>query len=56
MTGAHASARLCSLVETAKVHKLNVFDYLAQVFEVLPGVISEAELDAPLPWDVKLPD
>ncbi|MBL4680890.1 MAG: transposase domain-containing protein, partial [Pseudomonadales bacterium] len=45
-----------SLVETAKAYKLNVFDYLTHVLEVLPGVTSEAELDALLPWNVKLPD
>ena len=35
--GAHASANLCSLIETAKANNLNTYDYLKHIFKELPG-------------------
>jgi transposase len=56
VAGAKASAGLYSLVETAKANGLNVFDYLKHIFNEIPKVGSEDELDALLPWNVNLPD
>lgn len=53
--GAKASAALYSVIETAKANGLNVFDYLSHLFTVLPNASSNDELDALLPWNVKLP-
>lgn len=52
--GAKASANLYSLVETAKANELNPYDYLKQVFQVLPGAESVEAIERLLPWQVKL--
>lgn len=48
--GAHASAAIYSLIETAKANDLNPYDYLLHVFDALPTVSCEEDLDALLPW------
>ncbi len=48
--GAHASAALYSLIETAKANKLNPYDYLLHVFDALPKAACEEDLDALMPW------
>jgi transposase len=53
--GAHASARLYSLVESAKANGLNVYDYLKRVFALLPQAKTLAEVEALLPWNVARP-
>ena len=50
--GAHASARLYSLVETAKAVGLDPFDYLKRVFTLLPQATALADVEALLPWNI----
>ena len=53
--GAEASARLYSLIETAKANGLEPYAYLARVFEELPAAIAADDDDAItrlLPWNV----
>jgi transposase len=54
--GAHASAIIYSIVETAKENKLNPYAYLTHLFEKLPNLESKDShvLDQLLPWNVKL--
>lgn len=53
--GAHASANLYSLVETAKANNINPHKYLKHLFETLPNIDVHAdEIDALLPWNVTL--
>jgi len=51
--GAHASANLYSLIETAKVNKLDPYAYLKQLFTMLPQAKSLEDIDKLLPWNVK---
>ncbi len=53
--GAHASARLYSLVEPAKANGLNVYDYLKLVFTLLPQATTLADVEELLPWMVARP-
>ena len=53
--GAHASARLYSLVESAKANGFNVYDYLKRVITLLPQATTLADVDALLPWNVARP-
>ena len=48
--GAHASASLYSLIETAKANGLEPYHYVRDVFATLPSVKTEEELQALLPW------
>jgi len=50
--GANASAVLYSFIETAKANGLIPFDYLTKIFNELPKLNDEAELDHLLPWNV----
>lgn len=57
--GAKASAIVYSIVETAKMNKLNVFMYLVHIFSKMPGTDFKAGqtlLEDFLPWSKKLPD
>jgi len=47
--GAEASANLLTLIENAKHHNLNVFNYLQYVFEHIREAKAEADLQALLP-------
>ena len=49
VNGAKASANLYSLVETAKAHRLNPFEYLMHVFTHLPAATTPEALQALLP-------
>lgn len=53
-SGATASARLYSLVETAKANGLEPWAYLAEVFEKLPAAATDDDIEALLPWRVQL--
>jgi transposase len=53
--GADASARLYSLIETAKANGLEPYAYLRHVFTELPKATTQAEIEALLPWNVELP-
>jgi transposase len=53
--GAEASARLYSLIETAKACGREPYAYLAHVFAELPKATTLAEIEALLPWNVPRP-
>ena len=53
--GADASARLYSLIETAKANGLEPYAYLRHVFTELPKATTVDDIEALLPWNVKLP-
>ena len=53
--GAEASARLYSLIETAKANGLEPYAYLRRVFTDLPAATTLAEIEALLPWAVAQP-
>ncbi|MBQ0753256.1 MAG: IS66 family transposase [Gammaproteobacteria bacterium] len=52
-TGAHASANLYSLIETAKVNELDPYAYLKQLFTMLPQAKGLEDIDELLPWNVQ---
>lgn len=54
-SGARSSAILYSLVETAKANGLVPFDYLMQVFSILPTLSANSDLTQLLPWNMTLP-
>jgi transposase len=54
--GATASARLYSLVETAKANGLEPWAYLATLFEKLPAATCPAEIEALLPGRIETGD
>ena len=54
--GAHASATLYTLVETAKANDLEPWAYLNYLFEKLPAAKSEQALLALLPQNLKMDD
>ena len=49
--GAHASANLYSLIESAKANKIQPFDYLKLIFKELPNVTTLEEYEALLPYN-----
>lgn len=51
--GAHASAKLYSIVETAKAAGLEPYAYLRLIFEKLPQAVTLADVEALLPWNAK---
>ena len=53
--GATASARLYSLVETAKANDIEPWAYLEAVFTALPRAQSPSDFEALLPWCIELP-
>jgi transposase len=53
--GATASARLYSLVETAKANGLEPFAYLKHVFTMMPQARTLEDIEALLPWNVARP-
>ncbi len=52
--GATASARLYSLVETAKANGIEPWAYLNHVFEKLPEATRPEDIEALLPWRVEI--
>jgi transposase len=50
--GAHASAKLYSIIETAKANGLEPFAYLRLIFAGLPQATTLADIEALLPWNV----
>ena len=52
--GAHASANLYSLIETAKANNVEPYEYLKQIFTLLPQAKSLENIDALLPQCVKV--
>lgn len=55
-SGAIASTRLYSLVETAKANGKEPHAYLAALYEQLPHANSVEDIDALLPWTIELAD
>ena len=53
--GAEASARLYSLIETAKANGLEPYAYLRHIFTELPKATTLAEIEALLPWHIAKP-
>ena len=51
--GAHASAKLYSIVETAKACGLEPYAYLRLIFDKLPQAVTLADVEALLPWNVR---
>jgi len=51
--GANASAVHYSLIETAKLHQLEPYDYLNAIFKALPYAESVEDIEALLPWNYK---
>ena len=50
--GAHASAKLYGIIETAKANGLEPYAYLRLIFEKLPQATTLADVEALLPWNV----
>ena len=50
---AKASGNIFSLIESAKIHDLKIFDYLSYVFEQLPMADTEEKLAELLPIKAK---
>ena len=53
--GADASAKLYSIVETAKACGLEPYAYLKLIFEKLPQANTLADIEALLPWAIPKP-
>lgn len=51
--GAHASAAIYSVIETAKANGLEAYGYLKFIIEQLPLAESIKEIEALLPWNIK---
>ncbi len=54
--GAHASAAIYSLIETAKANGLEPYTYLCRVLRDLPQAQSLADIEALLPWQLSQTD
>src|SRR5690554_635791 len=52
VSGAHASARLYSIIETAKANGLEPYQYLKHLFTELPKAKDEVEVQKLLPWQI----
>ena len=52
--GARASAVFYSLIETAKLHSLEPYDYLCRLLTDLPYAETVEQLEALLPWNIKV--
>ncbi len=51
LAGAHTSANLYSLIETAKANGLEPWEYMIDVMTELPAVNSVDHLESLLPWN-----
>lgn len=54
--GAHASAVIYSLVQTAKANGLEPYTWLRRVLRDLPAAQSVEAVEALLPWNLRIPD
>jgi transposase len=54
--GAHASAVIYSLVETAKANGVEPYAWLRRVLRELPAAQTVEEVEALLPWNLRLPE
>ena len=55
VAGAKASANLYSLIESAKANGVEPYAYLCALFQALPRATTVDEVEALLPWNIKLP-
>jgi transposase len=53
VNGAHASAAIYSVIETAKANELEPYGYLKFIIEQLPLAESIEQIEALLPWNIK---
>jgi hypothetical protein len=53
--GAHASAALYSIVETAKANKIDPYQYLRLIFTELPKIPEGGSIEHLLPWNLTPP-
>jgi transposase len=51
--GAHSSARIYTLIESAKANGLEPYRYLEHIFKELPNCATTEDYEALLPWNVK---
>jgi hypothetical protein len=51
--GAHASARLFTVIETAKANEVEPLAYLTHIFKELPNCTTVEDYEALLPWKLK---
>ena len=51
--GAHASASIYSIIETAKANGLDAYGYLKFIIEQLPRAESVEQIESLLPWNIK---
>jgi transposase len=49
--GAHASARIYSLIETARANGIEPYTYMVEVLNKLPSSVTDEDLDRLLPWN-----
>jgi len=54
--GAHASAVIYSVLETAKANGLEPYTWLRRILRDLPAAKTVEEVEALLPWNVKAQD
>ena len=54
--GAHASAVIYSLVQTAKANALEPYAWLRRVLRDLPAAKTVEAVEALLPWNLRIPD
>ena len=50
--GAESSCGMYSLIQTAKLNKINTFEYLKTVFEKAPTAASRGDWEKLLPWNI----
>ena len=50
--GAESSCGMYSLIQTAKLNKINTFEYLKTVFEKTPTATSREDWEKLLPWNI----
>jgi len=55
VAGAKASANLYSLIESAKANAVEPYAYLCALFQALPHATTVDEVEALLPWNIRLP-
>jgi hypothetical protein len=53
--GAHASANLYSLIETAKVNDWEPYEYLKIVAEKIPSATTADDIENLMPWNLEIP-
>jgi transposase len=51
--GAHASGVHYSLIQTAKLHDIEPFDYLSRILKALPYADTVEKIEMLLPWNFK---